>query len=266
MLTNFHTHSTFSDGENTPEEIVLYAIENGYKSIGFSDHSYTDFDLRYCLTDEKGYISEITNLKEKYKNKIQIYIGIEEDIFSSSDKKSYDYMICSSHYFHIADKYYPIDSNYDYFKKCLEAFDYDIEKLSTTYYETLCKKIEEKKPDIVGHFDVITKFDELDNSRLLSSEIYLKTADKYMNYLLKNDFIFEINTGAIARGVKTVPYPHERLLHIIKKQNGKVILSSDSHRADTLTYYFEETKSLLKSIGFRHVYVLLDGKFQKRDL
>lgn len=266
MFANLHTHSTFSDGKNTPEEIVLYAIENGYKAIGFSDHSYTDFDLRYCLTNENEYIAEITRLKEKYKNKIQIYLGIEEDIFSSSDKKNYDYVICSSHYFCINNKYYPIDSNYDYFKKCLEVFNYDIVKLSTTYYEKLCDKIKEKSPDIVGHFDLITKFDEIDDSLFLVNEDYLKIADKYISQMLQNDIIFEVNTGAIARGLKSTPYPHERLLHIIKKQNGKIILSSDSHQVDTLTFLFKETKTMLKSVGFQHIYTLLDGKFQKIDL
>lgn len=41
MLANFHTHSTFCDGKNTPEEIVLAALEKGFVSIGFSSHGYT---------------------------------------------------------------------------------------------------------------------------------------------------------------------------------------------------------------------------------
>ena len=36
MLANFHTHSTFSDGKNTPEELINYAIEKGFCSLGFS--------------------------------------------------------------------------------------------------------------------------------------------------------------------------------------------------------------------------------------
>ena len=81
MLSNFHTHTSFCDGENTPEEVVLSAIEKGFSSIGFSSHGYTEFDLRYCLKDTKGYITEINRLKEKYRNKIEIYLGVEEDAF-----------------------------------------------------------------------------------------------------------------------------------------------------------------------------------------
>ena len=63
MLANYHTHTSFCDGKNTPEEIVLYAIEKGFTSIGFSGHGYTPFDLRYCMKDTEGYIKEISRLK-----------------------------------------------------------------------------------------------------------------------------------------------------------------------------------------------------------
>ena len=33
---DLHMHTTFCDGKNTPEEIVLYAIDKGFSAIGFS--------------------------------------------------------------------------------------------------------------------------------------------------------------------------------------------------------------------------------------
>jgi len=41
MLSNYHTHSTFCDGKNTPEEIVLAAIDKGFDVIGLSGHGHT---------------------------------------------------------------------------------------------------------------------------------------------------------------------------------------------------------------------------------
>ena len=67
-MYSYHIHSTFSDGKNTPEEIVLAAIEKGFIAIGFSDHGFTNYDLRYCMKDQTGYVNEIKKLKEKYKN------------------------------------------------------------------------------------------------------------------------------------------------------------------------------------------------------
>ena len=263
MLANFHTHTSFCDGDNTPEEVVRYAIDNKFDAIGFSAHGYTPFDLQYCIKEIDKYIETINNLKQKYQDKIQIYLGFEEDAFSYTDRDRVDYIIGSSHYFLINGRYYPIDSSHEGFKKCLDAFDYDIIRLSSWYYEAFCRYIKERQPDIVGHFDLITKFDELETPLFLSDNSYLEIADKYIEKALENDVIFEVNTGAISRGIRTAPYPHERLLHKISKTGGKIILSSDSHTADTLCAFFEEAKTLLKGIGFKYIYSLYDNKFKK---
>ncbi len=264
MLYNYHTHTTFCDGDSSPEEVVLYAIDRGFDAIGFSGHGHTPFDLRYCITDVDGYKADIKRIKEKYKDKIQVYLGVEEDAFNPvNPREDFDYIIGSSHYFCLDSKYYPIDSDYDYFKKCLEAFDFDIVRLSETYYKTFCEYIAKRKPDIVGHFDLITKFDEIDVMRFLNNEEYFAIAEKYMNEAVKNDVIFEVNTGAISRGYRKDPYPHKRLLDVLKRNNAKVMLSSDSHSPNTLDAYFEEAKKILTDVGFDCVYFLYDNEFKK---
>ncbi len=263
-FSNFHTHTSYCDGENTPEEIVLRAIDKGFSSIGFSGHGYTPFDLRYCMKDTQSYIKEISELKKKYSDKIEIYCGIEEDAFSPVERGNFDYIIGSSHYFNIDGQYYPIDSDYDYFKKCLEAFDNDALKLAEVYYSTFVGYITERKPDIVGHFDIITKYDEIDVTRFLNNSEYLRIAKKYLEQAAENDVIFEVNTGAISRGIRKTPYLGEELLYILKKKGSKVMLSSDSHSVDTLDFYFDEAKKLLRLVGFDHVYELHQGTFKKR--
>lgn len=264
MLTNYHTHTTFCDGKNTPEEIVLYAIDKGFSSIGFSGHGYTPFDVRYCMTDTAGYIEEISRIKDKYGKKIEIYCGIEEDAFSHVERQNFDYIIGSSHYFHINDKYYSVDSGYDYFERYLEAFDNDALKAAETYYSTFVNYIKTRKPDIVGHFDLITKFDEMHISYFLNNENYFKIAEKYLHIATGTDVIFEVNTGAMANGIRTTPYLGERLLHVLKKEDGKLILSSDSHKVETLDAYFDEIKYILRNIGIQCVYELYKGEFVKR--
>lgn len=264
MLSNYHTHTSFCDGKNTPEEIVLYAIEKGFSSIGFSGHGYTPFDVRYCMKDMTEYIKEITRLKDKYGKKIEIYCGVEEDAFSYVERENFDYIIGSSHYFYIQDKYYSIDSGYDYFKKCFEMFNNNALKFSETYFSTFVSYIRERKPDIVGHFDIITKYDEVSPQIFLNNRKYFKIAEKYLKIAAETDLIFEINTGAMARGIRTAPYMEERLLYILKEKESKLILSSDSHSVDTLNAYFDDAKCLLKDIGFNYVYELCKGEFIKR--
>lgn len=266
MIANFHTHTVFCDGKNTPEEIVLSAIQKGFSAIGFSGHGYTDFDLTYCMKDSDGYLIEINRLKEKYKKDIQVYLGVEEDAFSPVDRTKFDYIIGSSHYFNINNQYYPIDSDYDCFKKCLEAFNYNIIRLSEAYYRSFCEYINLRKPDIIGHFDLITKFDELDSSLFLHNAEYNQVAEKYITEAAKSGSIFEINTGAIATELRTAPYPNENLLYILKKLDSRLILSSDSHNIDTLDFGFDEVKKLLRDIGFTHLFAMYNGEFVKYDI
>lgn len=266
MKANYHTHTVFCDGKNTPEEIILAAIEKGFSSIGFSGHGYTAFDLRYCMKDFEGYTAEITRLKKKYRHKIEVYLGAEEDAFAPVERRRLDYIIGSSHYFHIGNRYYPIDSNYDYFQKCLEAFEYDVIQLSETYYRSFCEYILRRKPDIIGHFDVITKFDEMTSSLFLHNDRYNKIAEKYVLEAVKSECAFEVNTGAIARGLRTTAYPSENLLFILKKENARLILGSDSHSIETLDYGFEDSRKYLRSIGFRQLYTMFGGELVPYDI
>ena len=47
---DLHTHTSFCDGKNSPEEMVRSAVEKGFDVLGFSGHSYTPFDETYCMS------------------------------------------------------------------------------------------------------------------------------------------------------------------------------------------------------------------------
>ena len=81
ILSDLHVHTIFSDGKNTPEEMVRAAISKGMTKIGFSDHSYTSYDESYCMSREGTavYRKVIAGLKEKYRDQIEILCGIEQD-------------------------------------------------------------------------------------------------------------------------------------------------------------------------------------------
>lgn len=261
MLSNFHTHTCFCDGKNSPEEMIQSAIKKGFGSLGFSGHGYTPFDLSYCIKNTDEYISKIKELKEKYCGIIEVYLGAEEDAFSPVDRSRFDYIIGSSHYLLLDGKYMPIDCGYEGFKKCLDAFDYNVIEMSEAYYTTFCDYIKKRKPDIIGHFDLLTKYDEIDESLFLRNPKYNALAEKYILKAAESGCIFEVNTGAISRGYRSTVYPNENLLHVLKKENARIILSSDSHNVDTIDSFFEEAKHQLYDIGFRSIYTILGGKF-----
>lgn len=266
MLANFHTHTTFCDGKSTPEEIVLAAIEKGFCAIGFSGHGYTPFDTSYCMNDTEGYSREVKTLKEKYKDKIQIYLGVEEDSSAPVNRSDFEYIIGSSHYLRIGGKFVTIDSDPEQFSACLDAFSGDPVRLAEAYYADLCNYINKRRPDIIGHFDLITKYDELGNSIFLKNPKYNALAEQAAINAAKSGSIFEVNTGAISRSLRTSAYPAENILFTLRREDARIILSSDAHDAARLDAFFDETKHYLHDIGFRYLYTLWNGEFVRCDI
>lgn len=241
-MTDLHTHTTFSDGKNTPEEMVQAAIEKGMECIGFSDHGYTPFDESYCLQKHRleEYRATVDALKEKYRGKIKILCGIEQDLYSDTPTDGYDYVIGSLHYLKAGDEYIVLDHRPHILLDAVEKyFGGDIYSLAEAYYSTLTELAENANISIVGHIDLITKFNE--NGALFdeSHPRYVAAWKQAVDKLLKKGIPFEINTGAISRGWRTTPYPSAEIIDYIRAHGGKLILSSDSHSAQTLCNQFE---------------------------
>ena len=263
MLSNLHTHTTFCDGKSTAEETVLSAISKGFVSLGFSGHGYTSFELTSCMKDEDGYIKEINRLKELYKDEIEIYLGCEEDSFAPVDRAKFEYIIGSSHFVRAKGEILPIDIAIECRDKCLKAFDDNLEAMAESYYGSFTDYLKSRRPDIVGHFDLLTKYDEKLEPRFLGNPAHDRIAERFLKEVAKDGVLFEMNTGAISRGLRTSPYPTVNLLHIIRKSGADIILTSDCHNADYLDCYFKESKEILRDVGFREMMVLRNHKFTK---
>ena len=250
-LFDLHCHTTFCDGKNTPEEMVLSAIEKNMECIGFSGHSYTFFDESYCMSIEKTieYKAEIARLKLKYKDKIKILCGIEQDFYSDMSAEGYDYIIGSVHYLKIGDKYIPIDKSVEIFAQAaMTYYNGDFYKMAEDYFDTVAKI---KNADIIGHIDLIAKFNE--NNRFFdeNNERYVRAYKRAADKLIRNNKCFEINTGAISRGIRTTPYPNRAIYEYIRECGGYFILSSDAHRTDTLLFDFDKYSQLIDSQAFQ---------------
>lgn len=243
IRSDFHVHTLFSDGTNTPEEMVVAAIEKGMTAIGFSDHSYTAFDESYCMRKERieEYCGTVAALREKYRRRIRILCGIEQDFYSDEPTERYDYVIGSVHYLRVRGDYIPVDESPDILRRAAETyFGGDMYRLVDAYYRTVAQVAEKTRADIIGHFDLITKFNR-DGALFCEEDArYRASAEAAVNALVRYGKPFEINTGAVARGYRHHPYPSQPLTEAIAARGGRFILSSDSHTKDTLCFRFDE--------------------------
>ncbi len=262
IKTNFHTHSTFCDGKDTPEQMVLAAIDKGFSALGFSGHSYffLDDDISMNIQTQRAYREELLRLKEKYKDTIDIYIGIEQDSFSSPLAFSYDYVIASVHSVEKNGVFCQVDYSLDRMKENLEKqWGGDQELYAEDYFLEVSRLLEKvPEADVIGHIDLVTKYDEI--LSVTRSPRYFKAAERAVVQLAKYGKPFEINTGAIARGMRTTPYPSPEILSMIRKAGGRIMISSDCHNKDFLDCGFDLAISLARSCGFdSHVILTKDG-------
>ena len=240
---DLHVHTTFSDGRNTPEEMVCAAIDQGLAVIGFSDHSHTAFDESWCMSPDSTvlYRAEIARLKEKYRDRITVLCGIEQDYYSEIPPAGYDYVIGSVHYIKAGEDYIPVDERAEILCAAAERyFGGDIYSLMEEYFRTVADVVRKTNADFIGHFDLVSKFNEQTPIFDERHPRYLDAWRSAADILLKTGVPFEINTGAVSRGYKTVPYPADDIREYIACRGGKFILSGDSHSVYTLCYDFEK--------------------------
>lgn len=253
ILQDLHVHTHFSDGKHSPEEIAKTAYEMGVQKLGFSDHGYTSMDNRYCMKIERlpAYIETISNLKEKYKGRMEILMGIEQDLLGGKPEVKFDYVIGSVHYQSCNGDRWDIDGDIESVKTAVSKhYNGDIYTYCEKYFEDVSKVVDVVGADIVGHFDLLTKFNEKEPLIDETNPRYRKAWKKAVDYLLTKKISFEINTGAISRGYRTTPYPSFEMIQYIFENGGKMILNSDSHSKETLCFRFDLAMQIVKDAGF----------------
>ncbi|MBQ8392857.1 MAG: histidinol-phosphatase HisJ family protein [Clostridia bacterium] len=255
-LSTYHLHTTYCDGKNTAEEMVQKAIELGCPEIGFSGHAYMDFDGSWCMTVEntERYKKEITELKKKYKDKIKIYMGIEQDYFSCLDTSDYDYVLGSVHYVYKNGEYLPVDLSRDATNAFVDKhYGGDMYAYCEDYYKLVADIYNKTKCDIIGHVDLCTKFNEGGVQFSTSHPRYVKCASDAVKALLYTPAIFEVNTGAISRGYRTESYPENFLLKIIGDSGKKLVINSDTHSTSTIDFGLESEAKRLDELGYGYI-------------
>lgn len=241
--SNYHTHTTFCDGIDSPEDLVLEAIRLGCPEIGFSGHSYLKADSG-SMTPEgtHRYCDEIHRLQEKYDGQIRILLGLELDFFTELPiGESFNYIIGAVHYVEKDGVLCPIDESRDMFLRAVNTvYHGDVYAFAEDYYAAAAKIWRRTDCDIIAHFDLFTKYNEGNCLFDTNHPRYVAAADAALDALLDSPAILEINTGAMARGYRHTPYPEKRILERWLDADRSVILSADCHDKSRLLCGFED--------------------------
>ena len=254
--SNAHTHTTFCDGKQTVEENVLTAIEKDFVSLGFSIHSWTPYEIvPVTLEKEEEYKAEVKRMQEKYAGQIEILLGIERDaLFLEREYEGFEYIIDSTHWFEKDGAMFCADYSEDRMNEYVrEHFGGDYYAYCARYFYQAAKMCAESRATFIGHIDLISKFNEGNKYFDEGDPRYLKGAFEALELAIAKNIPLEMNTGAISRGYKKLPYPNMPILKKIKEMGGEIILNSDAHAAAALDTGFELSMELAKAAGFDHV-------------
>lgn len=113
ILSNFHSHTTrCNHAVGSDESYVQAAIAAGFDQLGFSDHAPWPFadgqvsGMRMRLDQYPDYLQSIRDLREKYKDQIEIFLGLEMEYYpehlgwlqAQRQEQGLDFLILGSHY------------------------------------------------------------------------------------------------------------------------------------------------------------------------
>ena len=295
---NLHTHSIYSDGKSQPREIVEEAVRQGLTTLGFSEHSPLPFDNNFSVKEANmpKYVAEIAQLKAEFKDKIDIYCGLEADYLTgvsepftvTKEKYHLDYLIGGVHLVIEPairqaqgpektkvvepaetptqtinpDEIWFIDGpKWEVYDEGLQKFfDGDIRRAVRRFFEQSNEMIENEPFDIIAHFDKI-KMHNRDRYFQENEPWYRKLALETLDLIREKGLIMEINTRGIYKKRYNGFYPSPWLMEEACKMGVPAIISADAHHFSEITLEFEAAEEALKQAGYRSVVNFKDGHF-----
>ena len=225
IKSNWHTHTArCGHAVGTDEEYVQAAIEAGMRTLGFSDHApyrkpHPHQRMNFEMYPE--YKASILSLREKYKDQIDIHLGMEVEYYESEweDLKTYrkemEYCILGQHTVYFEEiSVYGIDNPHDL-------------NLYTDMIEEGCRR---GLCDYIAHPDVVMwAYPRIDDTVRTAAKRIAEIAKRY-------DLPVELNCGSGVKYPKKLYEDGERWAYPVRiffeefaKQKCPVIIGLDVH-------------------------------------
>ena len=271
---NLHTHSEFSDGKASPEEVVKSALDQKINCLGFSDHAPVPFENTFSIKTGQlsAYCDEIRRLQLQYRPDIDILLALEIDYIPGlmenfrrfKTASALDYVIGSVHLIgkdnpeHLWFIDGPLIETYD--MVLARFFDNDIRKAVTAFYDQTNQMIVNETFDVIGHFDKIKMHN---NNRYFTEDEkwYQKLVFETLQLIKENDLIVEVNTRGLYKKRAQDFFPSTWILKELAKLDIPVIVSSDAHQPDELQLCFSEANQALLAAGHKKTMRFTQGKW-----
>ncbi len=253
MIADLHNHTPLCNhAEGEMYEYIEKAIANNTKYFGFSDHAPMDFDPKYRMSFEQmqTYENDVLEMKEKYKDKIEILLGYEVDYLKGHmDERvlnpNADYLIGSVHFID--------DWGFDNPEFIGHYEHEDIDVIWQKYFDAIEEMAKSKLFDIVGHVDLIKVF------KYMPKKDINEIAKNALLAIKKADMVLEINMAGYRKPIAEA-YPSRSLLQEAYNLDIPITFGSDAHMPEQVGLFESEIQTIARSVGYTQCAIFRNRK------
>ena len=255
ITTDYHVHTRLchhASGEM--EEYVQSALEKGLHKIIFLEHfeiGITYFESTWLSSDDFVYYQdEGERLQHKYKNDIDVGIGVEvgynpayvEDTLSFLDTYDWDWVGLSYHFLKSESDGY--DANLVSRRKVnIETLDrIGTDKVVSLYLQTLIEAADAIPANMVCHLDAVLRH----HPYISFSPQHHNLFKMLLKKMAKNNLSLEVNTSGFP--IRGEPFPMISLLKEAVNLGIRLVPGSDAHRPADVGRHFDKLPSLQGNI------------------
>lgn len=265
MVTSYHVHTVFSDGDNTVGEMVKAAVDAGIDEVGISDHYVLFADGRLVnwsmpLDALPDYLDTIKEARSAFEGKINVRYGLEADFIPDAadmlretlSQYSFDYVIGSIHFING----FPIDEHKKNWDALSEPKKNDVIR---DYWNKIAQLAKSGLFDIVGHMDLYKKFGAQPTVDI--SEDIITALDA----IAEAGIAVELNTSGWHKPIREA-YPSAMIVKGCLKRGISIIVTADAHKTADIARDFNRGNLLLKGMGYQKQALFKDRKMTMIDL
>lgn len=261
MFADYHVHSAYSDDSEYPlEQVIRDAVAMGMDEICLTDH--VDYGIKrdwdeggeiayrgsqpLANVDYPRYMTQLHELQLRYGDRIRIKIGLEFGMQTHTipqyralfARYPLDFVILSIH--QVDDQEFWTQE----FQRGRTQQEYN-----EGYYEELLAVMQEFKDySVLGHLDLITRYDK---QGVYPFERVRPIVEQILRCAIEDGKGIEVNTSSHRYGLSDTT-PSVEILKLYRELGGTILtIGSDSHAPAHLGTYIEEARAMLREMGFR---------------
>lgn len=260
-ISDYHVHSNFSaDSKEKLEEIIKRGIELGLEEIAITDHYDLDSpqEAEGFILDIPEYFRKLQEAKDKYRDKIDLKIGIElgsqpqiyNELNTLVEDYKWDFVLASLHTVDKKDVAFP-----EFFQGKSS------EEAHNRYFQAVLDSVEQfKNYSVMSHLDFITRYGGKDYPQM-KLEKHWDIIDEILKKIIESNRGIEINTSGFRYGEERT-YPSYEILKRYFHLGGEIVtVGSDAHRKEDICADFDRVYDFLESIGVKYI-----SSFQEREV